>query len=306
MSKEYQKFIDEVVKALVKILGNQYSIKVNQVARNNGLIRHGICIIEQNVTITPTIYMEDYYAMFLQGIRMPEIIKRICEYNESAKNPKIDGFDIRRYSELEAVKDRIVYRLVNTAMNQEMLQDHPHIDILDLSMIFQVIISNEKSGQMTIMVRNAHMQEWGLDVEQLKELAEVNTRNMFPEDIISVEDMLNSLSKELVGEEVLDAVFKKPNEMFYVLTNKKKIQGASVLLYEGLLKRIAEEMDGNIMILPSSVHEIVLLKETEDTDYIQLKSMVHEVNEEMVVHEEVLSENIYRFVKATEELELIK
>ena len=129
---------------------------------------------------------------------------------------------------------------------------------------------------------------------------------MFPEDIISMEDLLNSLSKELVGEEVLDVVNRRENEMFHVLTNKKKVQGASVLLYNGLLQEIAEQAGGNLVILPSSVHETILMKETAETDYQQLNTMVHEVNEEMVVQEEVLSENIYRFVKATGELEIVE
>ena len=306
MEKGYQEFINEVVNALEKEFGNQYNIKVNQVPKNNGLIRHGLCIIEQNVIVTPTIYMEEYYAMYQQGVQMPEIIRKICDYNESAKEITIEDFDVRRFGELDAVKGRIVYKLVNTAMNQDMLQDHPHIEVLDLSMVFQVIVSNQESGQMTINVRNSHMKEWGLTVNELKELAEINTRRMFPEDIISMEDMLNSLSKELVGEEVLDVVNRRENEMFHVLTNKKKVQGASVLLYNGLLQEIAEQAGGNLVILPSSVHETILMKETAETDYQQLKTMVHEVNEEMVVQEEVLSENIYRFVKATGELEIVE
>lgn len=305
MEKGYQEFINEVVNALEKEFGNQYNIKVNQIAKNNGLIRHGLCIIEQNVIVTPTIYMEEYYAMYQQGVQMPEIIRRICDYNESAKDIKIEDFDVRRFGELDAVKDRIVYKLVNTAMNQDMLQDHPHIEVLDLSMVFQVIVSNQESGQMTITIRNAHMQAWGIEVEQLKELAEINTRRMFPEDIIRMEDLLNSLSKELVGEEMLESVRRKEEEMFHVLTNKKEVQGAAVLLYDGLLKEIAEQADGNLVILPSSVHECILLKETVETDYQQLKTMVQEVNAEMVVQEEVLSEHVYRYDRDKDALEIV-
>ena len=305
MEKGYQEFINEVVNALEKEFGNQYNIKVNQIAKNNGLIRHGLCIIEQNVVVTPTIYMEEYYAMYKNGIQMSEIVRRICDYNELAKDIKIEEFDVRRFGDLDAVKDRIVYKLVNTAMNQDMLQDHPHIEIMDLSMVFQVIVSNQESGQMTISVRNVHMQTWGLEVEQLKELAKINTRRMFPEDIIRMADLLNSLSKELVGEEMLESVRCKEEEMFHVLTNKKKVQGAAVLLYDGLLKEIAEQADGNLVILPSSVHECILLRETAETDYQQLKAMVQEVNAEMVVREEVLSGRVYRYDKEKDALEIV-
>lgn len=305
MNKDYQTFIEKIVGELQKIYGSQYNIKVNQIAKNNGLIRQGVCIIEPNVQVTPTIYMEEYYALYLSGVQMKDIIQKICDYNETAKNQKIDGFDISRYGELDQVKDRIVYRLVNTAMNEDMLKRHPHINILDLSMIFQVIAGDYENGQMVIPVQNSHMLTWGLNVEQIKEMAEVNTRRMFPEEIIRLPDMLNELSKELLGEEVSDAIYSADKEKFYVLTNGKRVQGAAALLYKGLLKRIAEEMDGNIMILPSSVHETILLKETEDTDYIQLKAMVHEVNEEMVAHEEVLSENIYRYNREKDALELV-
>ncbi len=73
------------------------------------------------------------------------------------------------------------------------------------------------------------------------------------------------------------------------------MHGAATILYKALLKNIAEQVRANLVILPSSIHECVLLRKTIETNYQQLKEMVHEVNEEMVVHEEWLSEHVYRY-----------
>ncbi len=214
MSKEYQEFINRIVGELQKLYGSQYRIKVNQIIKNNGSVRHGICMIDTDVHITPTIYMEEYYALYQNGVQMQDIIQKICNYNETARNFKIEGFDINSYEDLDEIKHRVVYRLVNTAMNKELLEKCPHINVLDLSIIFQVIVCNHESGQMVIPVQNAHMEKWGLEVEQLKELAEVNTRRMFLEDIIKLSDMVRELSKELLDEDMIDAMHNAEGEMF--------------------------------------------------------------------------------------------
>lgn len=303
MSKDYQLFINEVVAALKKHLGEQSEIKVSKITKNNGYVTYGLNIIDQKEMLIPTIYLEPYYEMHHAGVSLPEIVRKICAYNEFTKNPRIAGFDVCKFNDFNAVKERIVYKLVNTSMNQEMLQSCPHIEILDLSLVFQVVVSNQELEQVSIRIHNSHMETWGVNTRQLKEYAEVNTRRMLPEDIIDIRNIVNSLPENGVKDKMLEAVCDKV-DMFQVLTNSKKLNGAATILYKDVLKNIADDVKTNLLILPSSVHECILLKETTESDYRHLKTMVQEVNEEMVAQEEVLSNHVYRYNREKDILEI--
>ena len=83
----------------------------------------------------------------------------------------------------------------------------------------------------------------------------------------------------------------------YLLTNQMGYNGAAAILYEGVLKNFAEEVGKDLILLPSSIHEVLLLPDNGDSDYEALSALVREVNEAQVRREEWLSDHVYRYLK---------
>lgn len=83
-----------------------------------------------------------------------------------------------------------------------------------------------------------------------------------------------------------------------VLSNTKRLHGAVCMLYPGVLKEMADRMGGDFFILPSSVHETILLPDAGEGLNGALRQMIREVNSTKVAPEEVLSDTLYRYDRA--------
>ena len=83
--------------------------------------------------------------------------------------------------------------------------------------------------------------------------------------------------------------------------------GASVMLFKDPLRDFANYMGHDLYILPSSIHEVILLL---DDEYVQsseeLREMVRETNRMVVDQEEVLSDHIYNYDREKDEIRIAK
>lgn len=91
----------------------------------------------------------------------------------------------------------------------------------------------------------------------------------------------------------------------YVLTNEKSFNGSSVLLLTELLKTISMVFNSSYFILPSSRHEVLLLKDTGDIDADAVRGIVKEINDTMVKADEILAYSIFRYDKEKKLLSVV-
>ena len=95
-----------------------------------------------------------------------------------------------------------------------------------------------------------------------------------------------------------------PTEKMYILSNHMRSYGAAALIYPEQLRKIAEEVGENYYVLPSSVHETIIVAESESPDKEELCSLIKEINETQVEAEEVLSDHAYYYDCSTGKLTL--
>lgn len=177
-------------------------------------------------------------------------------------------------SSFDSVKEKICFKLINAEKNQELLQDVPHIPFMDLAIVFYVLVGQSSNGNATALVRNSMMQLWGNpDVYDIYDLAKMNTQRLFRGHVASMMEVMSGIIAENdnVDSDLVDAFFSmdvyEDNFMpMFVATNKSKINGASVILYDGLLAEFARRVGGDFYILPSSIHETILLPATGEMD----------------------------------------
>lgn len=132
-----------------KVVGSNCHIRINDVKKNNGIVLKGITIVEDNNNLSPTIYLNDYYNAYISGeTTFANVINDVMgTYHKNKVNQNVD---MRYLLDYEKVKQRIVYKLINTEKNKELLDDIPHIEYLDLAIVFQCLVAQEDTGIATI------------------------------------------------------------------------------------------------------------------------------------------------------------
>ena len=195
---------------------------------------------------------------------------------------------------IEEPEDHIVFQVVNTEKNQDMLKKAPHRRFLDLSIIYA--LTNE-FGQFLMLVTDQIAETHGWSEEQLFQMAMRNTKLLFPFKVMRMCSFLFENSMELFGVLPYEDDIYEPgpdDEEMWVLTNEQKVNGCTVLLYEELFHKLAERLGSDLYLLPSSRHEIFAVS-SKVAEWAPRSSIVPEVNEEVVDEEDFLSDSVYRY-----------
>lgn len=306
-----QVFADIIKEAFTSIYPDG-NVRVHEVQKNNGLVLTGLTICERNTNIAPTIYLNAYFNQYKDGRDMTDIIRAIDEcYKE---NRVRTDFDIAGIMNFENVKHRVCFKLINRDRNAEMLSDMPYIEFLDLAVIFYIFVSEDEMGTGSITIHNNLMEAWGIsDKKMLLNLAMSNTQRRFTGHVYNMMSVLESMmgrDAELDSEVrdcfyEMESVYEDDICPMYVATNSKKLNGACVMLYDGLLRSFARKVGKSFYIIPSSIHEVILIPDTLDMDIRYMKAMVKEVNGTEVAPEEILSDNVYRYDIDTDRIEMM-
>ena len=320
MNNEEYLSIDEFAEAvkdkLMAYYADECSVSINSVTKNNDQIKHGITIRRKGNTSAPNIYLDDAYEEYVKGKSLERITSElICIRNKCKDEVE---FDADLFTDYNWVRSRLGIRIVNRMKNARLLTDVPHRDFSDLAILFYVTIDDDSIGKGTILVHNEHMAVWDISSDRLYDDAMASSlRNNPPYmadivealiDILRNDKELCKLDLPLSDEELrekLESTLPERGYM-YVLTNQSKINGASVMAYPGMLNDIAEKLNSDYYILPSSVHEVIILPMSdEDERGEELTLLVKDVNGSRLSPDEVLSDHAYRYHRSSNWLEPI-
>lgn len=285
----YQEFISDTIAALAPRLSDEADIRAETITKNNGYSPKALVITDPKSNVFPTIYLDEYYERAKDGDDLDtitdEILQRYTHY-------KVDCMmDVSFFSDFEKVKDIVVYRLVNMEKNRTLLEDLPHIPFLDLAVIFSLCLRTDSCIHASTIVHNDHMANWKVTPDELYNLAIINSPRLLGCNLNSLPDFLNSMVGEVVFEDT------EPEKLMYVLSNDPRNYGASCILETQNLKAFSQRFHSDVFILPSSVHEVMLLADDGLTDLDELSKLVREVNETQLEREEVLSDHAYKYLR---------
>lgn len=291
------------VSALVKKLKEKTAceVKVQKITKNNNLVLTGLCIMQKDCNIAPTIYLEYYKDLYEDGsMDMEEIVDHIIQRDQEHR---INGMDVSFFTDFEKVKKDLSFKVINAERNIKLLEKVPHKRFLDLAKVYYVTVSNEAIGEGSIQINNNHMQMWGITEEELDRIAsamgEENQKACFIDMVSMVEEILQDKEEDSL-EMIKDIEGIEP--IMYVATNRKRFLGAAVMIYKTFLEKVAEKLKNNLIIFPSSVHEILIVAESPAIDIYHCKKMVKDVNATQVEPDEFLSDNVYYYDRKTKEL----
>lgn len=157
-------------------------------------------------------------------------------------------------------------------------------------MVFYYLLEDMPFHHATILIHNSHLTMWQITKEELFRQALENTPRLLPATIRRMQDVVREMMKDRQMEEDL---FENEIPM-YIMSNPIKMNGAATMAYPGVIRNFAETIRKNLYVIPSSIHEVILVPEsgTEDTN---LNDMVAEVNHTQVDPKEVLADHVYYY-----------
>lgn len=289
----YEEFCINMHNALKKNSKEGSTVHLQSVRKINGVILRGITITSKGGNIMPTVYLDKFYQMYEKGTDFEEIVKSFLEEYQKAG---VEGdFDIQFFSEYEKVKPRLGFKLLHYEMNRELLKQVPYKKYLDLAIVCYCDIQDKRIGHGSILIRNEHMDMWKIDDEQLIQDAIENMPVIYPVDFMNMSVVLKGLYRDPVN--LLDVELP-----MFVLTNTERINGAASLLYKGQLEKIGNFFEQDFYVLPSSIHEVIIVPKSKSAEEEELSRMVDEINHEQLAREEILSNHAYRYYCEKKEL----
>lgn len=290
---EYLEFVRIVEKEINRNLKGGMKARLYTAIKNNSQKRIGIIVEKPNVNISPTIYLEDYYAKYHCGAEISEISREILMFYENVKCES--SWDTEILENYGKIRKKIVFKVVNTEKNEEFLNRVPHIDFLDLSLVFYVLLDANKEGTATMVIQNENMEKWQICLQELLLTAIENVNDLLPAQLFSMGDVVDAIIDPFTekSNNILENGLEEKNESMYILSNQFRNLGAACMVYPRMLKMIGEILEGDYYLLPSSIHEVILVPKRAGLDFQEMTDMVKEVNSKLVDAEEILSDHAY-------------
>ena len=296
---EIGSFAEQVRSHVGKALGSCHSVSVHRASKNNGVYYTGLQISEDGLNISPIIYIDGYFREYEKRETTIEgTADHVVNTYNRERGTGMVAVDMRKFLSYDSVRERVVYKLVNTKKNRELLEDVPHMEFMDLSIVFQCMISQEGFGMASILVHNVHLKLWGVTTEELYRAAEENTQKLMPYEIKSMAEVLCEIMEP---EDPQGYDHEEGMEQFsdsvpmYVLSNRNRVEGAACILYPDLVRDLADKARSSLYIIPSSIHELLLLPTENDEESAEIKGMIREINDTQVSEEEILSYSLYYY-----------
>ncbi len=283
---EYGTFTNEVVYRMQQLFGSGYSVHVQKLLQNNGIREDYLVISEKGVETAACMPLGFYYGLCTYQADVDMVIADMLKTYRKEKKHAVPESEVLDWN---SAKGRIMFRLIGTQANREFLQDVPHIDFCDLSQVFYLMLEADGEGCRTVQVNNRLMEAWKVQEEDIRLCAERNMAERMPGKLAGLGEFQADAGGETAGDGKV-----RP---FYVLTNSMKLYGAGCILYKGMLENVAERIGFGFYVIPSSVHEVIIIPADECSQKTagELKALLASVNGTELSECEILSDSVYYY-----------
>lgn len=286
---EYREFMEQIKKDLPERLSGTLEgavVNTTQVDKLQGRSYEGLSIVPEGSMIGLTMDLQPYFQMLNDGMPYENIVEQIADRASGtyADRPAVTAESIGSY---EAVKDKLMIQLIGREGNEGMLRTIPHHSIEDMEIVYRLRVQDTEMGLASALVTNSMLGHYGITAEQLRQDAFASAVSHTPFEIKTMAEVLN----ELMGAEIIP----QDELPMYVASNKERLHGAGVIAYPEFMKEASKRLGGDFYVLPSSIHEVILIPDTPDVSVLELQGIVQSVNVEQVAPEERLSNHIYHY-----------
>lgn len=274
-------------------------VEIRPVEKLQGESYTGLSIQPNDSPMAATLNLDTVYSQMVdQGKSFQEVADDLISHAADiiVDMPKIDVNDITNYDQM---KNTLVVQVIPTDRNAEMLADIPHKNIEDMSLVYRMQIDQNENGTSSVLITNAMLENYGVTVDQLHQDAMDAAVINNPATFRSMQEVLS----DLMGMPA-EMMLPMDGPQMYVASVENSLNGAGVIAYPDFMNQVAEQVGGDFFVLPSSVHEVLVIPDDGSIDRHDLESMVREVNASEVLPKDQLSDNVYHYDSQDQVFEL--
>lgn len=297
--KEFQIYVLEHVKEYLTEKNHDISFRLSP-GKERGVEAVNLETTFPNSTYIANLHLDSAYDTYKQNGDLEFTMDDIAETIQEARK-KLYLLESTDFNNYENVKNRLTLQLINRERNESILKKVTHRDLpdTDLSVIYFVEISRNESGMQCFKVNSSMLNVWKIEEAQLYQDALKNMEKQRP-------FLLNDIMGTMMG------LPGKPNYLpeqmygneFYSLSTQIA-NGAAAILYPDLLKKIGERLQGNFFLVPSSIHEIYLIRDEGENDLETLQQVVKDMKEYPIPKRTFLSDRIYTYDRESDRFYLV-
>ena len=261
----------------------------------------GLMVRKEGELLTPTINLNQLYEAYKTqpSVTMETVCRKIADIVLEAPIQ----VDLKAILNYENVKDKLFIRVSSAEANKEVFEIVPHQLKEDLAITYHVAVGKDQDGLSSMLITNEMMKEYGVTQEQIHEDAMKSSPRVMVPEVSSIGVLIDEIYQKNIlmltpdEREMLLETLQESSEMptFFVVTNTERVNGAGVIFYPEFMDNMGELLGNNFFILPSSIHQMLILPDDGQVDAEMLRDMVKEVNATQVAPAERLTNDVYHF-----------
>lgn len=286
----YEQMKKDLLEALKIRLPDSFKIITFTVMKGNQE-KEAFLITEEDTGASPTFYFTDYFNDYCSNTPIEQIVSQIIgTYYYTMQQTQISVDD---FKDFESQKDKITFKVINTKLNQKILNEIPNIQFFDLSIIFYCILDINEESCLSYLITNNTMDLWGISKTELFKIAYDNLQQLLPLQIIPFTQIVNN--EETICLNVKYTVAALPKDSFYVVTNIFHNNGFANIFTPDLMSTFADKF-GDFYILPCSIDEAIFIPVTM-MSLEEVRDYIKRMNNSDIEPETLLGSSVYRYNK---------
>lgn len=301
--KEFRKELVAQIEEQIYERGLNLDLGFQNVIKNNGVSKDEIAFIGDS-NIAPVVYINQLYQEYENGVDIQSIASDILENLD--QDTKMQELDFQQCIDWEFVRKKVIFHVISSEYNKNYSKDYPCRCEADLLLAYRVMISVEGDHIESYTITNTIQTKMGVTEDELFHAAASNMPQLLPPLFETMRDTINKFildnfpDKRMGFEETLDQIEK--GEEMYLLSNTENQYGAATLFYPSVMEKIVQVFNQDMVVLPASIHEMILMPYIPELDLAEMKEMVMQVNKKQVLPDEVLSNQVYVYDKVEKRL----
>ena len=301
----YQEFKEKLIIDVEKQIKEQkLSVKLVQqeVRKNNDVLLDGL-VLKGESAIAPTIYFNDLYKAYQEGEPMEGLVLEVLECMQDLPLQQVS--DVAQQLHWDELKGKVIFQVIGAEENQAVYKRTPTRKEQDMLLTYRILLDTGEHGMASFQVDQMVHEQLGVSEEELYQAAICNMPELVPPTFQSMEAVFDEILSDTPNQVIsLDDSLQKleKNKEMYVLTNPKKMYGAANVFYPGVMDKIAQAFDNDMIVLPSSLHEAILLPYDKTMQIQEFKNMVKEINANQVAPQDRLTNQVYIYDKEEKQL----
>lgn len=293
----FSEFVAAKIKDYLPAKYQKADCRVIKSMGNNGVYRSGVALHLPGEAGERTIFMKRYYNSLKEGVPLNEIMGEIAVQLEGGGDLDLLMKE-KHIEDYQHIKQYLNISLINTKANRRKLSYMPYMEMEDLSMVCRIEMPCP-DGLAVAEVMNETYKKWGVSKETMFGAA---LKNLWEYKDYTLQASLPVMEHILADRDELENLLDRPDgmhanlqDMLYVLTNRENIRGASAILCPRVMDKISDLFPEGFYIIPSSIHETLIVSKGWGFEIKDLEEMTHDINLTRVADEEILSDHIYEY-----------